>query len=74
MNSGTRYIHGMRTHYKEYSLSSLQEGTYQEFESKFFNYFKTTVTKNFTNQLQNYGKLSEVWPTSLLNAFTEGQA
>ena len=30
------------------------------------------MTKNYTNQLGNFGKVSDIFPTSLLNAFTEG--
>ena len=32
------------------------------------------MTKNFTFQLGNYGKVSDVYPSSLLNAFTAGLA
>ena len=72
LQSGPRFIHGVRSHYIEYKIADLQKDTYENFEDKFFHYFKTIVTKNYTGQLGNYGRVSEIFPTSLLNAFTSG--
>ena len=70
MSSGPVYIHGKRTHYLEYSLDDLQKESYEMFEEKYFKYFRTMITKNFTGQLNSFGKVSDIFPTSLLNAFT----
>ncbi len=70
MTSGTRFIHGRRTHYIDYKIDDVQKGTYEEFEEKYFVLFKTIIAKNFTGQLRSYGKISDVYPTTLLNAFT----
>lgn len=72
LTSGTRYIHGKRTHFIDYKIEDLQKGTYEEFEDKYFILFKTLISKNFTGQLRGYGGVSSVYPTTLLNAFTAG--
>ena len=72
LSSGARFIHGKKVHFIEHKISELQNGTFDEFLNKYFELFKTTIAKNFTFQLFNYGKVSDIYPTSLLNAFTAG--